>query len=173
MAIFRILVVLLLGLIMLPVRLLFGRRWINGNVVTLPDDDPGLNAAKAEAVATVPEFLRRLAAPGADLASASVKAALPVASGTEHVWLTRIRHEAGHFVGTVDNDPSEESGVRSGQEIRVRESEISDWKLVEKGQLVGGFTIRYFMSLMPARQRAALDAGLPFTIGPQAIPPMA
>lgn len=173
MAILRILLVLLLGLIMLPFRLLLGRRSSDGNVVTLPENDPGLNAAKAEAVATVPEFLRRLAAPGADLASAAVKASIPVPGGTEHVWLTSIRHEGGHFVGTVDNNPSEASGVQPGQEIRVPESEISDWKLVERGQLVGGFTIRYFMSLMPARQRAALDAGLPFTIGPQAIPPMA
>jgi uncharacterized protein YegJ (DUF2314 family) len=139
----------------------------------MPEDDPGLNAAKAEAVATVPEFLRRLAAPGVDMSSAAVKAVLPVPGGTEHVWLTGIRYESGHFVGTVDNEPSAESGVRPGQEIRVGESEISDWKLVEKGLLVGGFTIRYFLSLMPARQRAALDAGLPFTIGPQAIPPMA
>jgi uncharacterized protein YegJ (DUF2314 family) len=173
MALIRILLVLLLGLITLPFRLLLGRRHSQGNVVALPEGDPGLNAAKAEAVATVPEFLRRLAAPGADLASAAVKAALPVPGGTEHVWLTGIRHEAGEFVGTVDNDPSADSGVCPGQVIRVRESEISDWKLVEKGQLVGGFTIRYLVGLMPARQRAALDAGLPFRIGPQAIPPMA
>ena len=173
MALIRILLVLLLGLITLPFRLLLGRRHGNGNVMALPEDDPGLNAAKAEAVATVPEFLRRLAAPGADLGSAAVKAALPVPGGTEHVWLTGIRHEAGEFVGTVDNEPSAESGVRPGQVVRVRESEISDWKLVEKGQLVGGFTIRYLIGLMPARQRAALDAGLPFRIGPQAIPPMA
>jgi uncharacterized protein YegJ (DUF2314 family) len=145
----------------------------DGNVVTLPADDPGLAEAKAQAVATVPEFLRRLAAPGADVASAAVKAPLPVPGGTEHVWLAGVRCEGGEFVGTVDNEPSPKTGVRSGDTVRVRHSEISDWKLVENGRLVGGFTIRYFMSRMPAKQRAALSAALPFTVGPEAIPPAA
>src|SRR5688500_20317350 len=124
MALIRILLVLLFALITLPIRLLLGRRW-SSNVVTLPEDDPGLNAAKAEAVATIPEFLRRLAAPGADLGSAAVKAPLAVPGGTEHVWLIDIRHENGEFVGRVDNHPSAAAGVQSGQTVRVRESEIS------------------------------------------------
>ena len=170
MPVLRLLFGLLIGLITLPVRL-FVRRFItHGNLVVLRDDDPGLAAAKAEAVATLPEFLKRLAAPGADLSTAAVKAPLTVPGGTEHVWLTDIRHENGEFVGTVDNQPTEATGVQSGARIRVRESEISDWKIVERGLLIGGFTIRFFMSRMPARQRAALDKGLPFKIGPEAIP---
>ncbi len=170
MALIRILVVLLLGLITWPVRYVLGRILGSGNVISLPDDDPGLAKAKADAVAAVPEFLRRLAAPGADRDSAAVKAVLLVPSGTEHVWLTNIRYEAGEFVGTIDNDASAESGARIGQVIRVRESEISDWKIVEKSVLVGGYTIRYFISRMPDRQRRAIEAGLPFRIGPEAIP---
>ncbi|HEX6642177.1 MAG TPA: DUF2314 domain-containing protein [Thermoanaerobaculia bacterium] len=170
MALLRILFVLLIGLITLPFRLLLGRFLNRGNLVTLSADDPGLNAAKAEALATLPEFLKRLSAPGADLASAAVKAPLAVPQGTEHVWLTDISYESGEFIGKVDNDASPESGVKAGQVIRVAASSISDWKIVERGMLVGGFTIRYFVERMPARQRRALDAGLPFRIGPEAIP---
>lgn len=170
MALLRILFIILIGIVTLPIRLLLQRFMRHGNVVTLPDDDPGLNAAKAEAVATVPEFLRRLSTPGVDLASAAIKTALPVPGGTEHVWLTGVRYEGGEFVGTVDNTPSAESGVASGQVVRVKPAEISDWKLVHQGLLVGGFTIRYFVSRMPASQRRALAAGLPFKIGSEVIP---
>lgn len=155
-------------------RYVFDAWWAgDGNFVTLPADDPGLEAAKAQARATVHEFLRRLAAPGTDLASAAVKAPLPVPGGTEHVWLSSIRCEGNEFVGTVDNHPTAETGVRIGAIVRVAHSEISDWKLVERGQLVGGFTIRYFMSLMHPAQQQAVYAGLPFAIGPEAIPPAA
>lgn len=141
-----------------------------GNFVQLRADDPGLAAAKAQAVATIPEFLRRLSAPGADVTSAAVKAPLPVPGGTEHVWLSGIRCEGNEFVGMVANHPSPETGTVLGTTVRVRHSEISDWKIVERGQLVGGFTIRYFLSRMPPAQRAALNADVPFTIGPEPIP---
>jgi len=169
MAILRLLFVLVLGLIMLPFRLLFGRGGFN-NFVVLPDDDPGMAAAKAEAVATVPEFLKRLATPGADLSTAAIKAPLPVAGGAEHVWLIDIRYESGEFVGTIDNNPTAATGMRSGDTVRVRETEISDWKIVERGELIGGFTIRYFVSRMPDKQRAAFTAALPFSIGSEPIP---
>ena len=169
-------VVLALVLVRRALRPVLFDWWWNpgdGNVVALAADDAGMAEAKAQAVATVPEFLRRLSAPGADVSSAAVKAPLPVPGGTEHVWLAGVRCEGDEFVGTVDNDPTPKTGVKSGDTVRVRQTEISDWKLVENGQLVGGFTIRYFMSRLPAKQRAALTAALPFTIGPEAIPPAA
>ena len=90
-----------------------------------------------------------------------------------HVWITDIRCDGDEFVGVVDNHPSPETGVRIGATVRAHHSQISDWKIVERGQLIGGFTIRYFVSRMPAAQREALNAGLPFAIGAQAIPPAA
>jgi uncharacterized protein YegJ (DUF2314 family) len=173
MAFVRIFFVLIFGLLTLPIRLILRRAQFGGNFVVLPGDDPGLAAAKAKAQATLPKFLRRLAAPGTDLTSAAVKAPLTVPGGTEHVWLSDIRYENGEFVGTVANDPRQATDVRIGQVVRVRESEISDWKLVDGGRLIGGYTIRYFLSRMPAKQRAALIASLPFTIEPEGLPPNA
>lgn len=141
-----------------------------GNIATLRADDEGLAAAKAQATATLPAFLQRLSAPGVDRATTAVKAPLVVPNGTEHVWLSNIRVEGHEFLGTIDNNPRPETGKRAGDLVRVRQSEISDWKVIENGQLVGGFTIRYFVSRMPAKQRAALIANLPFAIGDEAIP---
>ncbi len=171
MAIIRVLAGLAIWLVTLPFRLVMGWLGIGGNVVHARSDDAALNAAKAQAVATIPEFLRRIALPGANLESAAIKAPLPVTGGQEHVWLRFVRHENGEFVGIVDNTPRHETNVKAGDTIRIRETEISDWKLVERAQLIGGFTIRYFMDRMPARQRNAMIASLPFAIGPEPIPP--
>jgi uncharacterized protein YegJ (DUF2314 family) len=170
MTILRILIVCLLLAI---VRVFLRRAKFSGNVVEMRADDPGLTAAKARAVETLPEFLRRLALPGTDHSTVAIKAPFKVPGGTEHVWITNVRSEGNEFVGTVDNSPTRAAGVVAGAPIRVRHTEISDWKLVERGRLVGGFTIRYFMSLMPEPQRLALAANLPFTIGPDALPPAA
>jgi uncharacterized protein YegJ (DUF2314 family) len=146
---------------------------VDPNFVVFRTDDAGLEAAKAQARATLPEFLKRLSAPGADVTSAAVKAPLPVPGGSEHVWLSGIQCDGDEFVGTVENHPSPGTGVQMGATVRISQTDISDWKLVERGQLVGGFTIRYFMSLMDPAQEAAMRAGLPFAIGPEAIPPTA
>lgn len=175
MALLRILLVLLLALVTLPIRLPL--RWLRNrfgppsNMVGIRGDDPALVAARDEARATVPEFLRRFEAPGADRESAAVKAGLPLPDGsTEHVWLEAIRHEDGVFVGRVGNDPDPATGVRAGDEWRVAATEISDWKLVEAGQLVGGYSIRLFLSRMPERHRRAFEEAVPFAIGDVAIP---
>jgi uncharacterized protein YegJ (DUF2314 family) len=169
MSFLRALFALLFALVTLPIRLLF-RLGSGGNVVELPDDDPGMAAARAEALATLPEFLRRFSAPGADLSSAAIKAPLVVGGGTEHVWVNDLRYENGDFLGTLDNAPRG-SALRSGEPMRVPAATISDWKLVEKGRLVGGFTIRYLVSRMPEKQRDAVLAGLPFAMDGDPIPP--
>jgi uncharacterized protein YegJ (DUF2314 family) len=164
--------------------IIIGRRWLKpqlfeawwvsagfSNFAVGPQGDAELDAANAEAVATVPEFLRRLSSPGTDPTSAAVKMALPVPGGTEHVWLAGIRCEGDEFVGTLDNEPTPATGMHVGAELRVRQSAISDWKLIEQGRLVGGFTIRHFVNRMPARQRAAFVDRLPFTLGHEPIPP--
>ncbi|HKW47429.1 MAG TPA: DUF2314 domain-containing protein, partial [Gemmatimonadaceae bacterium] len=151
--------VVLFWILSVPVRAFIRRIRFAGNIAELPKDDPGMAMAQADARATLPEFLRRLETPGVDLPSAAVKVPLTVPGGIEHVWINGIRIEGNEFVGRVDNQPHRTSGVKAGDTIRVRQAEISDWKLVENGQLVGGYTIRYLMKRMPARQRKAMLAG--------------
>jgi len=175
MTLLRVLVVLLFGILTLPVRLPL--RWLRrrfgppSNMVRIRADDPGLVAARERARATLPEFLRRLHAPGADVDSAAVKAALTLPNGeTEHVWLNALRYEDGTFVGRVDNEADPATGVQAGDEWRIASEQISDWKIVERGQLVGGYSIRFFLARMPAAHRRAFEAAVPFTIGELAIP---
>src|SRR5215218_150731 len=90
MTVVRILLILAAVVVALRlVGLLLRRFGPPSNVVNIRADDPGLVAARDEARATLPEFLRRLEAPDADRESAAVKAPLLLPSGdTEHVWLS-------------------------------------------------------------------------------------
>ena len=162
MAIIRLLFGLILGYVVvilsLPFRLLLRGARFSGNVAALPADDPGLQAAKSNAVKTVPEFLRRLAAPGTDLESAAVKAPLEVPGGTEHVWVTGIRYEDGEFVGTVDNVPTQAAKVRAGDTVRVpgRRSATGS-SSNEDSSLAQLLTIRYLM-MRNTRQNSATQS---------------
>jgi hypothetical protein len=77
-----------------------------------------------------------------------------------------VRYEGRAFFGTLDNEPSADIGFVIGATVRVHESDISDWKLIDNGRLVGGYTIRYIRSRMTKRQREYVDANLPYTIDP-------
>jgi uncharacterized protein YegJ (DUF2314 family) len=143
----------------------------DGNMAMARADDEGLAAAKSQAVSTLPEFLRRLSSPGIERSTIAVKAPIAVDGGSEHVWLSNIRVEGDAFVGTIDNNPHPRTGKRAGDTLRVARSEISDWRLVENGVLVGGYTIRYFMSRMPAKQRAVMLASFKFRIEDDPIRP--
>ena len=155
---------LLLGLLLLPLFLLLRLLHRDSNVVNFDLDDPGMEAAKAEARRTVHELIARLDA-GDRLEYPAVKAALPVEGGsTEHVWLSDVRYEEGMFVGTIGNVPQHASGFSEGEVMRVSPAEISDWSYVEDSLLVGGYTIRYIRSQMSPAQRKRLDASVPFRI---------
>ena len=155
--------------LLLPLRMLFPAlfRPRIPNMIAVREDDPGMKAAIARARKTLPDFLARLRAGTADALTTSIKAGLPTKDGSkEHVWITNVRYEGGAFFGTLDNEPSADIGFVIGATVRVHESDISDWKLIENGKLVGGYTIRYIRSRMTKRQREYFDAHLPFTIDP-------
>lgn len=155
---------LIMGLLLLPVLLLFRVFGRNPNVVSFEVDDAGIEDAKARARESVHEFIARLVA-GEELQHPAVKAALPVdEESTEHVWLSEVRFEEGMFVGVIGNDPQRALGFTAGEVMRVAPAEISDWSYVEAGRLVGGFTIRYIRSRMSPRERRRLDASVPFQI---------
>lgn len=159
---------LLLALVLYPLRLLIGLvrpRGISGNVIRIDSDDPGLRESVEKARATLPEFIAGLSSPGVDRDSAAIKAPLRTpGGGEEHVWINDLRYEDGVFIGRVDSATEGDSGAAEGSEHRVPAAEISDWKLVQDGELLGGYSIRFFMTRMTDAQRAAFASAMPFRI---------
>ena len=74
-----------------------------------------------------------------------------------------MRHETGHLVGTIANDPALVRTVKLRDHRPVRVNEISDW-MVRQRRLVGGYTMRVMVNRLADDERKAMLASLPFKI---------
>ncbi len=125
------------------------------NFVAVPEDDPEIGAAIAEARRTLKEFSVALARSSSPTTHFSVKAALPTGKAAptlEHIWVDTVRYEGGAFHGTIANEPVHLGGKAIGDPIRVPSANVSDWMIVEGDDLAtmkGGFTVKVLL----ARQR--------------------
>jgi uncharacterized protein YegJ (DUF2314 family) len=128
------------------------------------DDDPRMNAAIAKARSTVNTFIAALKAPKPGQSVFSVKVPFTDGPNTEHIWLTPVSYDGKRFRGTVDNEPEKVKNVRTGQNLTVAPSEISDWMYVENRKLIGGYTLRVLRDALTADERVEFDRSVPFTI---------
>lgn len=89
-----------------------------------------------------------------------IKAALEDDEYVEHFWLIQCSHQGRFFSGIIDNDPQFVSGAFLGQEVAVRDSEISDWMFMANGLMWGNFTLRAAVMSLPPDERDQLLASL-------------
>lgn len=133
-------------------------------VIYVENDDPEMQAAISKARETVDEFIAALDDPQASGTGFSVKLLVEDGEHGEHMWVLPVRYEEGRFYGRVNNNPDRVTTVKIGDEVDVAASEITDWMYVEDGKLHGGYSIRLLRERMPADERKAFDAQVPFTI---------
>lgn len=114
--------------------------------VLVDDDDAQLNAAIAEARATVDNFIQAISNPKPNQTSFSVKVGIVEGDQTEYLWLVPVRFENGKFIGRVNNEPFMVTTVKFGDEVTVAKDEISDWLYMENRTMMGGFTVRILMA---------------------------
>ena len=94
---------------------------------TSASDDPELDAAIAQARASVDEFIERIASPPPARTFVAVK--------------VRFFPSDGAFRGSMGDDiPSLK--LFFGDPVTAKPDEILDWMVVEDGKLIGGHTIR-------------------------------
>jgi uncharacterized protein YegJ (DUF2314 family) len=110
-------------------------------VAVLPDDDPRLAAAAAEANRRFGEFLAAFdhRKPGETFA---VKVPFADDYGREYMWVRVAAVDDRYIVGRLDNRPAFVRAVRPGQKVRVPRAGLNDWLIVRGGQLEGGFTLK-------------------------------
>ena len=133
-------------------------------VTYVDEDDPQMNAAIEKARSSVNKFIAALQSPKAGRSDFSVKMAFTDRNGTEHMWLSPVSYDGNKFHGTVNNEPETVKNVRMGKKVTVEPSKISDWMYVEKGKLVGGYTLRVLRDKMSPKERAEFDRSVPFVI---------
>lgn len=115
-------------------------------------DDEEMNNAIRQAQDTLEQFLTVLQAPKPNQTDFEIKVHYDLpGDGGEHIWVNNLQFKDGQIHGLLYNDPVAIPEYSFGDPITVYPNAITDWKYVEDGKLVGGYTIRViFKHLTPA-----------------------
>ena len=129
-------------------------------VIDFRNGDPEINAAIAQARATLPKFWASHEAPKPSETGHSLKARFPYGSNSgEHIWMADVKKISDNsYAGKFANAPRHLPGKRAGDTAEFREADISDWMFLRNGKIVGGETIRPMLKLMSKADAAALRA---------------
>ncbi len=118
-------------------------------VIPFAPDDAAMEAALAEARATLPLFLAHaLDDDGYGVEGAVVKVGFPAQGATdmsvEHIWVAPFARDAdGGFVGLLANAPVDLGDLQQGDRVEFSEDMISDWHLTAPSGLYwGSYTSR-------------------------------
>ncbi len=126
------------------------------NYTQVSAEDAEMNAAIAKAKASADDFVTALHARKPGTSEFHVKKPYKTPSGGhEHMWISVDGEKGGVLSGTIANEAEETREVTNGQKVTLRLQDISDWKYHDGKKLIGGFTIRYFLEKMPAKERDA------------------
>ena len=123
-----------------------------GDPVTFFDgQDQTMNAAIAEALATLPLFLdRAFTTDGFGLPTSMLKVAMPVASGggNEIIWVQGLTQTQTGFAGYLANAPVDLGPLRQGDYVEFHASQINDWAIrAPSGRLHGHYTTRVIAAM--------------------------
>lgn len=124
------------------------------DMVTVEASDARMNAAIAEARATLPDFLAAYRSGRFDAASFVIKYPL---GGWEHIWVDITSIDKDVVNGRLSNVPAQPA-YRQGQVVRVPLTDISDWAYRdERGVMVGHRTTRVLLPQMDADVRRSVE----------------
>ena len=123
-----------------------------GEVVMAGTTDPDMRAAIRAARTELDSFLKIAASPPPNTSGYKLKVMVADAGNTEHFWVTPFRNTADGFEGILANDPKIVKNVQSGQVLRFKREEISDWGYVWNGRQVGSYTVCVLFKKMPPEQ---------------------
>ena len=147
--------VLILSLALLVVGPFEGPQAQDPSTIKVPNEDPEMGAAKANARATLAKFWRAYENPGPGERDFALKVALPFAqNNTEHIWVSDIQRDGSSVSGVINNVPRDVKTLRLGQRIQIRDEQISDWMYLREGKIVGNHTLRPLLKRMPPAEAA-------------------
>ena len=118
------------------------REWENPPVISVPDDDPRMRAAAAEARRRWPEFVQAFRDPPPGAHDFNVKVPVTEGDTTEFVWLDVTGLHGDTIEGTLSVEPADFERTRFGDPVRARAQDVNDWVYVEGEEMRGHFTGR-------------------------------
>lgn len=111
-------------------------------VYDLPNDDAEMDAAIAQAQASLDEFIGHLQSPKQGMEYFAVKKPYQTRGGTqEHIWVEVSEFRGGAFHGTIANEPRDIEGIALGSPVIVAKAEVSDWLITTPSGNLGGYTV--------------------------------
>jgi uncharacterized protein YegJ (DUF2314 family) len=128
----------------------------------VPNEHAAMREAVIQARKTVRKFIDALEHPTPGETDFEVKKPFVQNGQIEHIWLANVRFIGGRFQGNVDNVPTKIRGLKRGQLVSVNPDEISDWVYINKGKLVGGYTIRAHYNELTPEQKKQFDGSADF-----------
>lgn len=137
-------------------------------VIWSDKDDAVMNAAEAEARASLPYFWAKVDSKDPSRSNFMIKVGLPTDhGGVEHIWTALLSHEGDVIMGRLDQVPEDVAAMKAGAEFRVNPAQISDWMYMKSGKLYGSYTTRAMMDrVSPENRKATLKVLAPTPLEP-------
>jgi uncharacterized protein YegJ (DUF2314 family) len=136
-------------------------------VIPVGSGDPEMDAAIQQARDSLPRFMEMLTSPAPGQTCFGLKARFPVqgaAGEHEHIWLSDVRQLEDHFAARIANHPQRLDYLQLYDLITVYPDDVTDWIIIQNGELLGGYTVRVLRDRMSARERQQLEARAGVTI---------
>jgi uncharacterized protein YegJ (DUF2314 family) len=121
--------------------------------------DAEMNAAKAEAQRTLPQFFAALAKPRADEMAFLLKFNLTPKGDAEFIWANNIVVDGEAITGTLANAPIAE-GFAKDDRVMIDRVLIIDWGYFQGKTMLGNYTTRVMLKSMPPEQAAEVKTAL-------------
>ncbi len=120
-------------------------------VIEVPDDDPRMVAAVAEARQRWPEFVAAFHSKSGD--HFSVKAPISREGNTEFIWIEVDELKPDEILGRIGNDPLDLGSLKAGDRVAVPLSELKDWSFLHDQKPIGMFTVKVLQEVMQELQQ--------------------
>jgi uncharacterized protein YegJ (DUF2314 family) len=123
-------------------------------IVDIPEDDPEMLAAIAEARRTFGKFAEAFAG-RTDGQVFAVKGPFGPADEPEHMWMTVTAIGDGRVHGALDSRPGRVTDLYEGAPVQLDVGAVEDWAIAAEGEMVdGGHTMDVMRRRMERPRRA-------------------
>jgi uncharacterized protein YegJ (DUF2314 family) len=128
-------------------------------IINYSESDAEMNAAKAEAQRTLPQFFAALAKPRADQLAFLLKFNLTPDGDAEFIWANNIVVDGDKITATLANAPLAE-GFAKDDRVTIDRALIIDWGYFQGNTMLGNYTTRVMLKSMSPEQAAEVKTAL-------------
>ena len=119
-------------------------------VVGIGDDDPEMAAAIAQARQTLPQFWQVFDKRDHGESNFVLVVRITDNGRIEHFFTTDFERRDGKTMVTISNAPKIVASVKTGDQVEIPPTDITDWSYMREGKYVGLRTLKPRLRRMPA-----------------------